>query len=61
MVKEHYYQDGLTSERLRTRWLTELDVDPWIEFFKDPEAIALFPNFGLTSLKKDHITGLTVN
>jgi RimJ/RimL family protein N-acetyltransferase len=29
-----------------------MDVDPWTEFFKDPEAIALFPNFGLNSIEE---------
>ena len=52
MLKEYYYQDDLSSDRLRTRWLTEADVVPWAEFFKDPEAIALFPTFGLNSMEE---------
>ncbi len=37
------YEDNLESVRLRTRFLNESDFVPWADFFKDEEAIALFP------------------
>lgn len=43
------YQDHLETKRLSTRFLTNEDVLIWTDFFKDEEAIELFPTFGLTS------------
>ena len=43
------YPDGLETSRLRTRFLTPEDQVPWTEFFKDPEAVALFPDAGIAS------------
>lgn len=42
-MSEYVYGDNLTSERLRTRFLTKGDLPYWADFFKDKEAIALFP------------------
>jgi RimJ/RimL family protein N-acetyltransferase len=43
MINDYYYTDQLETKRLRTRFLTMDDVPLWSEFFKDPEAIKLFP------------------
>ena len=37
------YEDQLESTRLMTRFLTMEDVQEWADFFKDKEAIELFP------------------
>jgi len=39
----YHYPEGLETDRLVTRYLTEADVPLWAEFFKDPEAIEFFP------------------
>lgn len=42
---EHYfYTDDLTSERLRTKFLTHEDIPDWAVFFEDEKAIEFFPN-----------------
>ncbi|GAB2799699.1 GNAT family N-acetyltransferase [Rhabdobacter roseus] len=43
------YPDQLESPRLRTRFVTPADQVPWADFFKDPEAVALFPDAGSAS------------
>lgn len=40
----YHYPDQLESARLRTRFLTLADIPAWTAFFKDPEAVELFPN-----------------
>ena len=45
----YIYQDQLESTRLITRFLTSEDILIWTEFFKDQDAVRLFPTFGLTS------------
>lgn len=45
MEKEYIYEDNLESDRLRTRFLTELDIPVWAEFFRDKEAFEYFPWF----------------
>ena len=52
MLNDYYYRDQLQSARLRTRFITTEDVIPWQEFFNDPEAIELFPNFGLNTIEE---------
>lgn len=47
MLSLYKYQDKLQSERLVTRFLTPDDAGRWAAFFKDEEAVALFPNPGL--------------
>lgn len=48
MLKERYtYEEGLESARLITRFLTKADISWWADFFKDKEAVELFPDFGL--------------
>jgi len=37
------YEDGLITERLYTRFLTPEDIEPWTNFFEDPESIQYFP------------------
>ena|SRR6218665_2448490 len=37
------YKDGLESGRLRTRFLTLEDIEPWRDFFTDPLVQELFP------------------
>ena len=51
MLNDYYYRDQLESARLKTRFVTAEDVIPWLEFFNDPEAIELFPTFGLNTLE----------
>ena len=51
MLNAYYYRDQLESQRLRTRFITAEDVIPWTEFFNDPEAIELFPTFGLKTIE----------
>jgi [ribosomal protein S5]-alanine N-acetyltransferase len=43
------YNDHLESNRLSTRFLTTKDILIWTNFFKDKEAVELFPTLGLTS------------
>ena len=45
----YIYQDNLETPRIRTRFLSLEDVNAWANFFKDPEAVELFPTFGLTT------------
>ena len=52
MLNGYYYRDHMTSDRLHSRFIVKEDVDSWTEFFKDPEAIALFPTFGLNSIEE---------
>lgn len=44
-MNPYYYPEGLESERLITHYLTETDITPWAEFFKEPEAIEFFPMY----------------
>jgi ribosomal-protein-alanine N-acetyltransferase len=37
------YEDGLESQRLRTRFLTLDDIERWHDFFTDPLVLELFP------------------
>lgn len=41
---KYYYTDGLTSERLKTQFLTLDDIPQWAPFFEDHDAIEFFPN-----------------
>ncbi len=43
---EYIYEEGLESERLKTRFLTESDISLWTPFFEDEEAVEFIPNFG---------------
>jgi ribosomal-protein-alanine N-acetyltransferase len=52
MLNDYYYRDQLESRRLITRFITAKDVIPWTEFFKSPEAIELFPTFGLHTIEE---------
>lgn len=52
MLNDYYYRDQLESRRLKTRFITAEDVLPWTEFFNDPKAIELFPDFGLTTIEE---------
>jgi RimJ/RimL family protein N-acetyltransferase len=45
---KYIYTDHLETRRLKTRFLTIEDIDTWIDFFKDKEAVELMPTFGLT-------------
>jgi len=49
MTAPYLYLDGLETQRLTTRFLIPEDLPVWTEFFKDKEAVALFPAFGMTS------------
>ncbi|MBX9850830.1 MAG: GNAT family N-acetyltransferase [Cytophagaceae bacterium] len=40
----YQYKDNLESARLKTRFLTSNDIEPWSDFFKDKESIEFFPN-----------------
>ncbi len=42
-METYNYSDCLISNRLLTRFLTKNDVATWTEFFRDKEAIELFP------------------
>lgn len=42
------YQANLESARLITRFLTTEDILRWTDFFKDKDAVELFPTYGLT-------------
>lgn len=52
MLNEYYYRDQLESKRLITRYIVPGDVMPWTEFFNDPKAIELFPDFGLNTIEE---------
>jgi len=52
MLHDYYYRDQLESARLITRFVIADDVIPWTAFFNDPEAIELFPSFGLNTLEE---------
>jgi RimJ/RimL family protein N-acetyltransferase len=41
----YIYADGLETDRLRTRFLTRDDEEPWIEFFKEKETTEFMPLF----------------
>jgi ribosomal-protein-alanine N-acetyltransferase len=45
-MTQYNYEDGLISDRLYTRKLVAEDAEAWASFFKDPEAIAYFPDAG---------------
>ena len=47
MGANHYeYSDGITTERLYTRFLNKEDWKLWVEFYQSQEAIELFPVVG---------------
>ncbi|MEP6793004.1 MAG: GNAT family N-acetyltransferase [Saprospiraceae bacterium] len=48
-ISNYIYQDLLHSPRLKTRFLTRDDIVKWTAFFKDEEAIALMPTYGLNT------------
>ena len=52
MLHGYRYEDQLASPRLRTRFIVPEDTVTWMEFFKDPEAIELFPTYGLNTLEE---------
>ncbi len=41
----YHYPEGLETERLVARHLTEADVPTWAVFFEDPESIEFFPMY----------------
>ena len=43
LMLPYHYPEGLETQRLITRYLSEADIPLWEEFFKDPEAIEFFP------------------
>lgn len=47
LISEYTYKDKLETERLITRFLVPDDVKVWTKFFTYPDAIKLFPDFGL--------------
>lgn len=50
MSKHHYfYEEGLQSNRLTTRFLTSDDVEQWSDFLADEQAIQFLPNFAMAS------------
>ena len=49
MKPTYKYHDNLETERLLTRFLTPEDILIWSDFFKDKEAVDLFPTYGLTT------------
>jgi ribosomal-protein-alanine N-acetyltransferase len=49
MSAPYIYEDHLETERLFTRFLTPEDILVWTNFFKDKEAVELFPTFGLNT------------
>ncbi len=49
MSAQYFYPDQLESSRLITRKLVAVDTAAWAHFFADKEAVALFPDFGLTT------------
>lgn len=46
--ENYYYPEGLCSERLTARKITQEDVKAWTEFFKDQEAVQFIPDTGVT-------------
>lgn len=45
-MRDYIYEEGLETERLKTRYLGESDVSLWTAFFEDKEAVEFIPNFG---------------
>lgn len=45
-VPVYNYSDNLESERLRTRFMNIDDAHAWTGFYKDKEAVELFPRYG---------------
>ena len=45
MSNKYFYNDGLESSRLFTRFLTLEDIEIWTEFMKDEESIQFIPVF----------------
>lgn len=50
-MSEYYYQDNLESDRLRTRFLQKDDVQKWIPFCEDEEAVTFLKLF----MKPNHL------
>lgn len=50
-MENYIYEDNLQSERLVTRKLVENDIETWVEFFGDSEAVEFLylPSLGLSS------------
>lgn len=48
-MKNYLYEDGLTTERLCTRFLAPDDIKAWSKFFEDRDAIEFIPSHGLNS------------
>ena len=50
-MENYIYEDNLQSERLVTRKLVENDIETWVEFFWDSEAVEFLylPSLGLSS------------
>jgi ribosomal-protein-alanine N-acetyltransferase len=49
MTPSYTYQDRLQTERLITRFLTDDDISPWANFFRDKEATEFLSTFGHAS------------
>ncbi len=48
-MSPYNYPETLESARLSTRQLTIDDIGPWTDFFRDKDAVELFPEFGVKS------------
>jgi RimJ/RimL family protein N-acetyltransferase len=45
-MSDYNYPELLESPRLTTRKLSVADINAWTDFFRDKDAVELFPNFG---------------
>jgi RimJ/RimL family protein N-acetyltransferase len=50
-MPNYIYNDNLESKRLLTRKLTINDVDVWVKFFEDKDAVEFLPNIGFPTTK----------
>ncbi len=46
------YNDGLESKRLTTRFLNENDIQPWCEYFTDPDNCRFLPLPDVSSIEE---------
>ena len=52
MLNSYYYTDGLESQRMRSRFLTEEDISVWTRFYAFPEATLYIPNYATDDPQK---------
>ncbi|MBL0104541.1 MAG: GNAT family N-acetyltransferase [Bacteroidetes bacterium] len=45
-MSDYNYPEHLESARLTSRYLSVADIKGWTDFFRDKDAVELFPNFG---------------